>query len=515
MKRLIVCADGTWNSAEQKEGDLPIPTNVALIFNSIADFSASGVKQEKYYHPGVGTEGGVLERIAGGVFGEGLGRNIRSAYRWLCENYEDGDHIYLFGFSRGAYTVRSLAGMIGRCSLLDPKDCEEGELYGRVRRLYDECYRKKGDLSAFLSLGWNFHGRSGTDGIPAITIRFIGVWDTVGALGIPDNLAICNIFDNSKHYRFHDTSLGSHIRTARQALALDETRASFSPTLWRDYDENADVRQLWFCGVHSNVGGGYPDRGLSDIALIWMIEEARECGLHFDSDRVSQLRPDFRALIYDSRRGIFSKMISQPRTVPLIARENIGLSLHESVIQRHEHPPLYQDSYRESILLEAGESTETYIYADREWNYTGVYLEKEGVYSFEASGEWLDSTIVCDADGSCRKISLLGKCAYATGTFIGKLEKLFKKSTGNENANFFASRREEEFAWFSLVAVVANGAEPQKDGTPSRHETFLLGKKLERFTPHSDGYLYAFANDAWNFYGNNHGHLNLKITRLS
>lgn len=119
MRNLIVCADGTWNTPEQKEHDIPIPTNVVRLYNAVAKKSEGGIKQLKYYHPGVGTDGTWWEKLAGGTVGVGLSKNIRSAYKWLAANYQPGDRIYLFGFSRGAYTVRSLATMISVCGLLD------------------------------------------------------------------------------------------------------------------------------------------------------------------------------------------------------------------------------------------------------------------------------------------------------------------------------------------------------------------------------------------------------------
>src|ERR1041384_6013331 len=117
MKRLIVCCDGTWNTPEQEENNAPCPTNVVRLFNSLADQDANGNEQLNYYHPGVGTDGSLLAKTAGGMYGEGLDKNIKSAYSWLANHYEDGDAIYVFGFSRGAYTVRSLSGLIGRCGL--------------------------------------------------------------------------------------------------------------------------------------------------------------------------------------------------------------------------------------------------------------------------------------------------------------------------------------------------------------------------------------------------------------
>lgn len=118
MTNLVVCCDGTWNTAEQRHDGAPVPINVVRLYNALADEN-KGIKQLKYYHPGVGTEAGWLDRAMGGATGKGLDANIKSAYHWLCRNYQVDADIYLFGFSRGAYTVRSLGGMIARCGLLD------------------------------------------------------------------------------------------------------------------------------------------------------------------------------------------------------------------------------------------------------------------------------------------------------------------------------------------------------------------------------------------------------------
>ena len=154
MKRIIVCADGTWNTADQNDNGIPTPTNVVRLYNAVADRDAKGVEQRKYYHPGVGTDAGIWSKLAGGGMGAGLDRNIMSGYRYLTDNYETGDEIYLFGFSRGAYTVRSLAGMVGKCGLLDPAGLEEKEIWSRIEAIYEDCYRGKGPIK---TKKWDFH----------------------------------------------------------------------------------------------------------------------------------------------------------------------------------------------------------------------------------------------------------------------------------------------------------------------------------------------------------------------
>ena len=512
MKNLIVCADGTWNTPEQKEHDIPVPTNVVRIYNAAAESGA----QLRYYHPGVGTDGTWWEKLAGGTFGVGLGKNIQSAYKWLCDHYETGDRIFLFGFSRGAYTVRSLAGMIGACGLLDLEGLEDDELWSRVGTVYDQGYRKRRPRKEW-GKKWAFHDETHAcekEKKRKIPIHFLGVWDTVGALGVPNNFAILNLLDKTKKYAFHDTKLGCNVLNARHAVAIDEMRASFSPTLWSGVEKRKNVKQLWFPGVHANVGGGYPDTGLSDIALEWMIREAEACGMELRPGMVEQLRPDPRGVLYDSMRGIFRHLRSEPRSVPALVEKSVGRRVHPASLRRREEPPIDAAGYHETVVLKKGESATRSVYAMNPWNETGIYLEEGKTYRFEASGQWLDRTIKCGPDGADDGNFQAGEIIHLAGTLWGKIENLYKKMTKNEAADFIGSRRIEKYPWFCLVGSVANGGNPKKDGTPAPGETFKIGSK-KKFSPKKSGYLYAFANDAWNFYGNNRGSVRLTVTRLS
>ncbi len=516
MRNLIVCADGTWNTPEQRENDIPVPTNVVKIFNCLSKKDSEGADQLRYYHPGVGADGTWWEKLAGGAFGVGLSKNIRSAYKWLCCNYTPGDRIFLFGFSRGAYTVRSLAGMIGRCGLLDLEGLDDEELWSRVKTAYEKGYRKKRAREEW-GKKWKFHKEEKLkceDGTTkkAIPIYFLGVWDTVGALGIPNNLAILNLLDNIKRYAFHDTELGCNVIHARHAVAIDEKRASFSPTLWSNVQKRKRVKQIWFPGVHSNVGGGYIDTGLSDIALKWMIYEAVEAGLNVREDMVKQIHPYTLGIIYDSAGGIFKRLRQEPRSFPAIIEKNRDKLLHPAALERQETPPIEEPNYHETLLLKKGESVERTIYAMDPWNETGIYLEEGKEYRFEAWGQWMDRNIKCGPGGADDGKFYIEEIFHMAGTLWGKIEEIYKKVTKNEAADFIGSKRVEKIAWFALVGSIANGGNPKKDGTPAPHETFKIGKKC-RHTPKKSGYLYAFANDAWNFYGNNRGSVTMKITR--
>lgn len=514
VRNLIVCCDGTWNTRDQKRHDVPVPTNVVRIYNAVAEADANGNAQLRYYHPGVGAGGSLLERLAGGAFGAGLSRNIMSAYKWLCSSYIPGDRIFMFGFSRGAFTVRSLAGMVGMLGLLDLSDLSEEDAWGRVKKAYEKGYRKKQDRSKWAK-DWVFHRDA--QGNDAVIVDFLGVWDTVGALGIPDSLALLNIFDPSKKYSFHDLKLGSHVLTARHAVAIDEMRASFTPTLWENVSEHADAREVWFPGVHSNVGGGYVDTGLSDIALEWMMNEAEGAGLGLKQGMAEQLSPDSKGILYDSCKGIYKHMPTCPRSIPAIISKNSGESVHPSALERQAAPPISQAPYRRTILLSPEESMEVDVFAVEPWNDTGLYMEAGRTYRLEASGQWMDLNIKCGPCGANDGKFNVEKLAYIAGTSLGKLQGIFRRISGNKSADFMFTRREDDISWFALVGAVANAGNPGKDGTPARHEIFPVcpgsGKvPVTRITPGESGYLYAFANDAWNFYGNNRGSVQMKIT---
>ncbi len=275
MKRIVICCDGTWNTPDKKENNTYCDTNVVKIAEAVKDESEDSIKQLTYYHPGIGTSGSLLLRVFDGLTGTGISKNILNAYRFLILNFEIGDELYLIGFSRGAFTVRSLAGLIRNSGILQPKMID---LIGRAYKLYKSRRptTHPDEKEALL-----FRKTYAVADI--IPIKFIGVWDTVGALGNP--LLINTVFSKISFSilgnQFHDTDLSSHVAYAYQALAIDEKRLTFQPTLWKKQEgsSNQVLEQEWFVGVHSNVGGGYYSKELSDIALNWMVKKLRDCSL--------------------------------------------------------------------------------------------------------------------------------------------------------------------------------------------------------------------------------------------
>jgi hypothetical protein len=287
MKRIVVCFDGTWNKPKRGEK----ATNVASLYRSILGVDRRGIPVAtpaktptvptiKWYDYGVGTQWGEL--IRGGVFGYGLSLNIREGYKFLVDNYEEGNEIYLFGFSRGAYTARSLAGLIRKIGLLrkvhaPKKDPDDNEL---IVRGY-EIYRERDDTPD-TQVAEEFKGAHSWQNVK---IKFLGVWDTVGALGLPFGI----LEGLNERYAFHDTKLSGIIENAYHAVAVDEHRKDYEPTLWDSpQKDNQHMEQVWFIGAHADVGGGSKKLQFSDIALRWMQEKAQldGQGLEFDPDRI-------------------------------------------------------------------------------------------------------------------------------------------------------------------------------------------------------------------------------------
>jgi uncharacterized protein (DUF2235 family) len=309
MKRLIVCCDGTWNRPDEARQGVAAPTNVAKVALALADEDDDHRKQLLHYETGVGTRRG--ERFVGGAFGVGLSRNVLDGYRFLVDNYEPEDKLYFFGFSRGAYTARSLAGLVRNSGILRPEERD------RIRDAY-ALYRRPDKDSVPSGIAAELFRRSHSYG--DTYIDFVGVWDTVGALGIPIDGFRPPLL--SRLWTFHDTRLSRYVLNAFHALAIDERRRPFRPTLW---EQNPDAQgqtleQVWFAGVHSDVGGGYSDTGLSEIPLLWMAEKARGCGLAFKPDHLVvttsnvnaelrdsgvQVAPSYAAELHPSRKGIY------------------------------------------------------------------------------------------------------------------------------------------------------------------------------------------------------------------
>ncbi|MCZ0941917.1 MAG: DUF2235 domain-containing protein, partial [Gammaproteobacteria bacterium] len=223
-KRLIVCCDGTWNSPEQHH-----VTNVVRTARAVRPAYDEGVPQIVFYDWGIGSYSG---KLTGGMLGAGIDKNIQDAYRFLVHNYLPGDEVFLFGFSRGAYTARSLVGFIRNAGLLNKIDADLiPKAYGMYRQ------PAKPDAPSAVRFR-KAHSRE-------IRIAFIGVWDTVGALGVPSQ--IVRRMGGNRRHAFHDTSLSGIIDHACHAVAIDEQRVDFEPALWTRLPKPGQViEQQWF-----------------------------------------------------------------------------------------------------------------------------------------------------------------------------------------------------------------------------------------------------------------------------
>jgi uncharacterized protein (DUF2235 family) len=349
MKRIIICEDGTWNVPDRKDGDEICPSNVARVALAVAPEDSQGIEQVVRYHPGVGT--GRWDRIRGGAFGWGLSRHVQEAYRSIVELYEPGDEIYLFGFSRGAFTARSTAGLIRNSGVLRRDNLHKvGDAYDLYRSRRPEAHPREIEAQLF---------RRQFSHEPRV--RFIGVWDTVGSLGIPDVPWFPLRVDRlNRRWAFHDTDLSTSVDHAYQAVAIDERRAQFAPTLWTQQvgAEDQQMEQVWFAGAHSNIGGGYQDRGLSDITFLWMKDKAEAAGLAFDADYLREhVHPDPIGVLRDSRVGLYKlPFLRGPYERPIGVGERSNESVHPSVLQRRAEMrnPAYEASNLSAYMSPEG-----------------------------------------------------------------------------------------------------------------------------------------------------------------
>ena len=318
MKRLVLCFDGTWNTLR----DTAALTNVVKLANLVT-VNENNVEQISYYNSGVGG-GGPIDRYLGGLFGVGLKNNVKRGLTFLALNYEDGDEIYLFGFSRGAYTARAVAGVIGTAGI--PRDIsnteKHWETYQEIAKLRSGQRYPKGTpkrlkadaaMDALKEKLIPFARNTNDDDTRLVEVRIkcVGVWDTVGAYGIPLGFGLSSLARSFTYWTrgFRDTHFGTTVDLGLHAVAIDERRRPFAPTFWTRRpdippDQQIPVEQVWFAGVHSNIGGGYDDRGLSDLALVWMMAEVQKrTGLRFNEGEAKRLLwPCSAATLYKTTR---------------------------------------------------------------------------------------------------------------------------------------------------------------------------------------------------------------------
>ncbi|MEJ2594363.1 MAG: DUF2235 domain-containing protein [bacterium] len=304
MKNIIICCDGTGNEYSE---------NLTNVVHTYA-VAKQNEHQVAFYDPGVGTggweyeeESGLLKAKSDQATGYGLQKNVVDAYKILMDKYEEGDKIFLFGFSRGAFTVRSLGGMLYKCGLLRHDNENLVEYAAKIYNTSGNAELARGFRKTF--------GRS-------CPVHFIGVWDTVESL----------ILNANK--KFHDAKLNPEISFGYHALSIDEKRKSFVPFPW-DGESKAPhqtIEQVWFAGVHSDVGGWYTEKGLSNIAFRWMMEKAEACGMEVDHQKLSKFRGDPLDQLHNSYSGIWKVMGRRTRKLPT------GSKIHRTVMERMNNP---------------------------------------------------------------------------------------------------------------------------------------------------------------------------------
>lgn len=364
-KNIIVCADGTGN----KGGSSP-DSNVYRVYKMVNKYHHGPCKdgvdvneQILFYDNGIGTSKNKIIRAVSAGIGLGFKDNVCDLYKFIARNYKKNDRIYFFGFSRGASTVRACNGMISKCGLVKSGDLGNSALQKKVDEVYEAYKKHKTHPEPAKKLKGDDDGSWG-----AVDIEFLGVWDTVVALGFPKRTDITDpisgllnvtfamlekCFDILFPHNFYHYKLTDNVKYACQALAIDDERTAFWPYVWQEKniegakDRTPDnVNQVWFTGMHANVGGGYERDGLAGIPLHWLMQQAEEKGLVFNSDaaQIVQNSSHIHGRMYDTRLGL--KMIYRyhPREIEKLCKTNKGQSIlldkikiHNSVIERMFH----------------------------------------------------------------------------------------------------------------------------------------------------------------------------------
>jgi uncharacterized protein (DUF2235 family) len=326
---IVVLLDGTWNDPDNN-------TNVYQIYQRLGQ---SGDGYRCHYVVGVGVKW--YERLRGGITGYGLDKNIRDGYRFVAENYRgEEDRIFLIGYSRGAFTARSLAGMIAKCGIVDRRKASDEDLFEWYRDTKRQGLR---EMRADPKLAVTALDKTILAESRLARIRFVGVFDTVGSLGIPGTLG--NLLSR-RRYQFHDTNLSGLVDYAYHAIAIDERRKPFTPTLWEKIPKpipgyTTTVEQRWFAGAHGNVGGGgtnQPEQrnSLSVITREWIVDAAAKAGLSITGKETATAA--WQGAVEDSSSNGFWRFLSKlPGNRPYLRPVNtttVGEKLDESVRHR-------------------------------------------------------------------------------------------------------------------------------------------------------------------------------------
>lgn len=437
-------------------------------------------------------------------------------------------------------------GMIYRVGLLDLRGLDFYDCLMRVKVAYVKGYRMgipkkewaRGENKLIRGKGkqepWPFHG----DEHGRIPIHFLGAFDTVGQLGLPRETwclytcgsLLCRI--KSKNHEYHDVYLNPTVKTARHAVAIDEQRSTFQPVYARQRTSDLvkdhghagrDFKQVWFPGCHGNIGGGLADRGLSDIALKWMLDEVSKTGLRLRESLTNQIQPNYQGSIYYSHSiSIYKNLTHYPRSVPAIIPANSESSnpegfefIHESALQRSQDPPLDDAVYFPTKYLEVHQHYALMIRADRVYNNTAVYLEHGATYLIKAQGEWSGyQGRICGPEGYSTSM-FYRPPAVSLAAGIGRLERAWRHVGGNKEANLPFTRRHDRSPWYAVMAMISTGGTRNAITKADFHTKFEIGKEVTYEVKGRGGYLYAYANDNWGAYAKNKGVMELSIERVA
>ena len=398
-RNILLFSDGTGNSSAKL-----FKTNVWRMYEAVdLGPSEKGELQVAYYDNGVGNQQVRVLAMLAGILGIGLKSNILRIYRYACRNGDADCRFYCFGFSRGAYTIRLVAAMIAKYGLV--RYSNESELEARVRDTFRAFMRTNNpNVTKFVGKA----GRAVRDIAVAIkraligprlkikavyvptTIQFLGVWDTVAAYGGPVSEITRGIDDYIWPLTMTDSCLNADVRFARQALSIDDERDAFQPVLWDEVDWDSKARkahpddeskqdafrkqlkQVWFAGMHADVGGGYPDESLSYVSLLWMMQEAQDAGLRLLDDNIQRYRDLANSLgpIHNSRGGLGAYYRPQPRKIAAFLHKKSGMDLEDAtlglrdpVLGEEPKPPhglLLGCRVHESVIARLKDGTDDY-----------------------------------------------------------------------------------------------------------------------------------------------------------
>jgi uncharacterized protein (DUF2235 family) len=521
VRNLVVCCDGTWQ-------DTTARSNVSRLHDLLEPPAVP------HYVRGVGAGGNLVNKLRGGLTAAGLTEALLDGYRFLVDEYQPGDRISLFGFSRGAYTARSLAGMIGRVGIVDRAGLDEQGVAALVRRAGARYEARRAQRRAGQDAGLETLLTAPTDedealplaydpDSPDIPVAFIGVWDTVGALGIPSYIGVPDVLHSRERYEFLNVVLDPRIPHARHAVSLDEMRGPFRPTLWEEphADATQDIKQVWFPGDHCDVGGGHTDARLSSGALRWMVDEAAAAvDLPFrPAERAAIASDPVNGSLHGLGQGPWGAVIEaafqpRPRATPLVDPDRrLPDLIDDSAYERQKATRNDEKPYRPSRTLQPGEAADVVVEATEGWNATGLYLER-GRYRFTAAGQWRTPFGRSGPQGAT-PWPVVGD---AFGGVVNLVERGLRRVLANPEAELAGARREATQPLMVLVGLVANevtdarGRVAEREGTPQVHQKLIIGAGCDADVERP-GYLWAYANDAWGTYDNNSGRVTLTVTR--